>query len=400
MPRQAYSVVSLSGQISRSEFRGGLQCKLLSEASASCDAFSAWEWLDGTHHQPLQASGFRRPTSYYGGYEYAGGVKSSMVATEGLCPTWRNSPVNLNVSQLYLYPPHLLKAPDISDANPVIANLKAWGLTATMKQVNDSNFNLGVTLGERAQTYRLVRDTVLDFRRFVVDLKRGRVSAITRRLKTTDPFKLYLQYRYGWRQLYSDIVELLQLIEKLGVQGKGDRLHAKTYFEVPFSSAGKSSQTYYASVNSTVSGVAFCKTRLDYQIQTPERFLLNQFGLDPAVVAWELLPWSFVLDWFVNVGSFLEAAAYVGGLDFLGGSQTVGIKFKEVSTVSGGTKWKVSTGNTKLFGFKFQRIPVYIATPRLALNPYALAGQFSSTRIADAVALVKTAISGSFKPPR
>lgn len=37
----------------------------------------------------------------------------------------------------------------------------------------------------------------------------------------------------------------------------------------------------------------------------------EQFGLaDPATVPWELLPWSFVVDWAVPIGKFIEAQSF------------------------------------------------------------------------------------------
>lgn len=44
---------------------------------------------------------------------------------------------------------------------------------------------------------------------------------------------------------------------------------------------------------------------------------LEQFGvLNPASWAWELTPFSFVVDWFVNIGSFLRQFGDTAGLDF------------------------------------------------------------------------------------
>lgn len=36
--------------------------------------------------------------------------------------------------------------------------------------------------------------------------------------------------------------------------------------------------------------------------------------LDPASVAWELLPWSFVCDWFIPIGNYLQARALPGAI--------------------------------------------------------------------------------------
>jgi hypothetical protein len=50
------------------------------------------------------------------------------------------------------------------------------------------------------------------------------------------------------------------------------------------------------------------------QVTNPNMFLANQLGfLNPALVAWELVPFSFVVDWFVNVGAVISSMT-----DFMG----------------------------------------------------------------------------------
>jgi hypothetical protein len=51
---------------------------------------------------------------------------------------------------------------------------------------------------------------------------------------------------------------------------------------------------------------------------------LNSWGsfglLNPAAVAWELLPFSFVVDWFLPVGRYLEGLDVPMRFDHLGGT--------------------------------------------------------------------------------
>ena len=43
-------------------------------------------------------------------------------------------------------------------------------------------------------------------------------------------------------------------------------------------------------------------------ISSPNSLKANQLGLvNPASVAWELIPFSFLVDWFLPVGKFLES---------------------------------------------------------------------------------------------
>ena len=48
----------------------------------------------------------------------------------------------------------------------------------------------------------------------------------------------------------------------------------------------------------------------------PNLYLLQQLGLlNPASIAWELVPYSFVLDWFSNIGQVLGQFTAFAGLD-------------------------------------------------------------------------------------
>jgi hypothetical protein len=59
------------------------------------------------------------------------------------------------------------------------------------------------------------------------------------------------------------------------------------------------------------------KGELAYKIANPTLFTLSQYGLtNPLAVAWELVPLSFVVDWFVSVGSFIRSIQRPMGLNF------------------------------------------------------------------------------------
>lgn len=53
-------------------------------------------------------------------------------------------------------------------------------------------------------------------------------------------------------------------------------------------------------------------------VTNPNAFLANQMGMvNPVAIAWALVPFSFIVDWFVNVGNVLN-----GMTDFVGVSQS------------------------------------------------------------------------------
>lgn len=50
-----------------------------------------------------------------------------------------------------------------------------------------------------------------------------------------------------------------------------------------------------------------CVCQAEIKVTNPNLYLANRLGLtNPASVVWELIPFSFVVDWFVNVSDFLN----------------------------------------------------------------------------------------------
>lgn len=85
----------------------------------------------------------------------------------------------------------------------------------------------------------------------------------------------------------------------------------------------------------------FSRTAVRVSLGVPIRianvntFLMQQFGiLNAGQVAWDAIPWSFVLDWFWNVNSWLGSFTDLAGLD-------VGQGWKSTTKkVFGSTSWK------------------------------------------------------------
>jgi hypothetical protein len=65
----------------------------------------------------------------------------------------------------------------------------------------------------------------------------------------------------------------------------------------------------------SATGSAFKSRRYKFKL-TRRESLLNSFGfLTPELVAWELLPFSFVADWFIPIGTYLEALDFVKSVE-------------------------------------------------------------------------------------
>lgn len=123
----------------------------------------------------------------------------------------------------------------------------------------------------------------------------------------------WLEYRYGWRILSYDIEEINASLAKLKEIPLG--YHRYT--------AHESSQTSTPSVSSdsisplmspqvgTSAGYWFYNTstqRVDVRAGVAvEGVARDIYFVDPLVTTWEIIPFSFILDWFFNLGEMIQA---------------------------------------------------------------------------------------------
>lgn len=127
----------------------------------------------------------------------------------------------------------------------------------------------------------------------------------------------WLEYRYGWRTLSYDLQDISTSIQRL--QGLKSRPKRGSSFH-------SNVATYSQSNNQVVVGnapggapapIVHLGSYLCSLSQVRERSvrgtvmveaLANDFGfIDPITTAWEIVPFSFIVDWFVNIGDLIKA---------------------------------------------------------------------------------------------
>lgn len=145
--------------------------------------------------------------------------------------------------------------------------------------------------------------------------------------------RLWLEFRYGWSPLVHDIVDQLKAINAqylrddlvqqpfLRVLGRksGDGT-AVTQLSSPNNNGGswKGTQTLIHKVEVK----AYAKYRVVNQSGVKNR--LNDFGaFDIPRYMWEVVPFSFVVDWFVPIGDWLGAITPKVGVEVIDSGVTV-----------------------------------------------------------------------------
>ncbi|DAD51222.1 maturation protein [ssRNA phage SRR7976327_1] len=142
-------------------------------------------------------------------------------------------------------------------------------------------------------------------RRFVND-KRLRKAVSTGNISST-----WLAIQYGWKPLVNDIFEACKAIEALTSEPR--TLRAR------FSAQGPSYPFDDLSTDIRPNPTKFihwCSSRREYRLKWVEKVSIpRSLGLiNPLTIAWERLPWSFVIDWFMPIGSYLDLVGFFGGL--------------------------------------------------------------------------------------
>lgn len=122
----------------------------------------------------------------------------------------------------------------------------------------------------------------------------------------------WLEYCYGWTPLMQDIYNLADQISKDLIEGKTIQVQetekGKAQFASPYNPGNPVSQDFLKR-----------KVKARYRVDSTGLKTLSEIGLtNPALIVWELVPYSFVVDWVVDISSYLSALdALVGTTDFI-----------------------------------------------------------------------------------
>jgi hypothetical protein len=112
----------------------------------------------------------------------------------------------------------------------------------------------------------------------------------------------WLSYTYGWKPLMGTIFGLAEFIRNKAryMRVKGSFLAGRD--KITLGTAGLGIPYYTETCDRVIANVV-CDLRVDSPILNDVSRLTS---LNPAAIGWELVPYSFVVDWFFNIGGYLE----------------------------------------------------------------------------------------------
>jgi len=322
---------------------------------------------------------WRNPSSYSRwGYRFEGVIAGKYkVGTGGfnyadnafLARTNLNNTFIVKDTNPHFYPgtTHLVKF-----TNGEVENSRIRAESKAISDLASSKASLGENLAQLNQTVDLfgtVVESAMDVFRAFHALKQGKIpklSSLSARglKKLVRDRKLekrianyWLSYWYGFKPLVSDAYGLWLLMQEQS--GKGMLVHGRGRSRVEHTGEFVTLPDASFSTGLRFSdGSSVChQTHLTGSLNDAYMSrIINRAGLlNLPDLAWELLPFSFVVDWGVPVGEFLSNLTATSGLTFVGGSSTV--RFERELTVSVSPGWQIGTScaTSHLWGFGMQR---------------------------------------------
>jgi len=119
---------------------------------------------------------------------------------------------------------------------------------------------------------------------------------------------LWLEFHFGWEPLVKDIYGACEVFQEplpvVHAKGRGGGTDTLVY-NTGLPASEINTRTY----------TTFCSVGADVAVTNPNLRLMQQLGLlNPALIAWDAIPWSFVVGWFVNVDAYLSSLTDFAGL--------------------------------------------------------------------------------------
>lgn len=202
----------------------------------------------------------------------------------------------------------------------VLALQKEAG-TKAQADIDSPEFEGLVFAGELNETLRFLRSPLRGFGDFLKDMRRRKNASRFQKGKTVAQFAgdSWLSYRYGVRPLVNDAQNAIEAVRSVAKK-QPLRRTARGYASASDSiEQTELASQYSANVEWTTNTNRELSVRCGVLYELHRR--ADTFGVSVSQIpsaAWELIPFSFVADWFVNIGPYVRAITPKVGVKVLG----------------------------------------------------------------------------------
>ena len=213
--------------------------------------------------------------------------------------------------------------PSQFDIVPATIDALAYGKMISKARSLITPFEGMVFLGQLGKTLHQIRHPAQTLRKGVrefIRLSKKRAKQETRHSFKKVLADTWLEANYGWAPLFSDIKggneALKDLIARPAIEtrmakGYAEKMYFTTSFDGDYDVLGDNVVGITVNTDYWISMLY----RAEIVLTCPSTLTMNNatLGFDPANIVptvWELVPWSFLIDYFTNVGEVLNAWSF------------------------------------------------------------------------------------------
>lgn len=255
--------------------------------------------------------------------------------------------------------------------------------TECLNKLGDQKAQIGAYLAEAKEAAEMLASAAADMASALLAVRRGQIPHLIGPGGIVgDIANGYLGWKYGWKPLASDLYSLWN-VSRGTLQDKALIITASR--RVTSNWPNSNGTQYWPYRNQNIRSTNICK--LCARVSDSLLRGAQKIGVtNPLSVAWEVIPYSFVVDWFMPIGSYLNALSATQGLDFVWGYesqwQDVSVEGKLALPSNTSGEPQGVSARTKIYsrtGFTSFPAPL----------PYVNQSPFSGSHMLSALALIK-----------
>lgn len=227
------------------------------------------------------------------------------------------------------------------------ANDELRALSDLSSNIRTHSFNLNVAAAEAKQTTFLVVNTLSKLTQALKSVRQGRIDQALRHLGAASPRKhimpvsrgsrqltekdvsaMWLEIAYGWTPLLKDVYEAMAAYSAITNDSRT--------FTVIGRAKRKDRQQFTYNDSVQIRQRRVIKRQIIVELEELMSVPRSLGLTDPLSVVWELTPLSFVADWFIPIGRYLELLSMIPQLKGRWCTTTTTIVESEMKPVSSG----------------------------------------------------------------
>jgi len=231
-------------------------------------------------------------------------------------------------------------------SSQLVANVQAKSTAQLLKRMKDAKGNMAVATAEMNKTMNLVTSSATKIGKALFNIRKGNFREAAQDLGVTASrgairrarqgigstgsardkaiAKSWLELQYGWKPLLQSVYDAAQQVADAeapilrGIATGWAEGFDKAEVKRVFTQSGEPTTSFERR-----------DCRYEYTqkcVYTVENSVAHRAAINglsnPLSVAWELVPYSFVVDWFLPIGDYIDLLDATSGLKFKSGCKT------------------------------------------------------------------------------